>query len=280
MSNNGVFYLDAASRPAAKMWLNITALGGATPAQAELLLGGETSMWQDQYVHSCLFANSQDANFSESVSGCVWPRAAIAAGSFWGFYSATKGLDQATFDATHRRLAERGIPSCPCASLNGSGCSQMGRCGESYCPPPPPSPPPPPTPPPASCGSAPPYTCLFAVPCDAADPDQSLAFDASTGLLRSASGLCADAVGCKQVSVLAPVACEAGSATQQWAHSADGRFRSAGCKGQCIDCYSGGRGDAGLYNCDGASNQVWVAAGKTFSENYSGLKCMSQGPGK
>jgi hypothetical protein len=110
MSNNGVFYLDAASRPAAKMWLNITALGGATPAQAELLLGGETSMWQDQYVHSCLFANSQDANFSESVSGCVWPRAAIAAGSFWGFYSATKGLDQATFDATHRRPRDPELP--------------------------------------------------------------------------------------------------------------------------------------------------------------------------
>ena len=82
------------------------------------------------------------------------------------------------------------------------------------------------------------------------------------------------------VSVLALVACEAGSATQQGAHSADGRFRPAGCKGQCIDCYDGGRGNAGLYDCSAPSNQDWVAAGKTFSEDYRGLKCMSQAPPK
>ena len=143
MSNNGYFYLDAPGHSAEKMWFNMTALGGATAAQAKLLLGGETSMWQDEYVGSCMFANAQDANFSESVAGCVWPRAAIAAGSFWGFNNHTKALDEATFNATQQRLVNRGIPSCPCATLTSNGCSQMQRCEKVYCPPPPPPPPPP-----------------------------------------------------------------------------------------------------------------------------------------
>ena len=43
MSNNGIFYLDS-DHAADKMWLNISAVGDATAAQAALLLGGETSM--------------------------------------------------------------------------------------------------------------------------------------------------------------------------------------------------------------------------------------------
>jgi hypothetical protein len=61
-----------AGHSAQGMWFNMTALGGATAVQAKLLLGGETSMWQDEYVGSCMFPNKQDANFSESVaSACV-----------------------------------------------------------------------------------------------------------------------------------------------------------------------------------------------------------------
>ena len=282
MSNYGKFYLDYPAHSAAAMWLNISALGGATAAQQQLLLGGETSMWQDQYVHSCLFDNAKDAAFTQSTAGCIWPRAAIAAGSFWGFYSTTKGLDDATFDATQQRLLARGVDSCPCATLNSTSCSQMSRCGVAYCPPTPspPTPPTPPTPAPAACGSAAPWTCLFAVPCAASDPDQSIAFE--DGQLKSASGLCADAVGCKQVDTLALAPCDASSKTQQWTHNATGsdKFRSVGCAGQCIDCYDGGRGNAGLYDCSAPSNQDWVAAGKTFSEDYRGLKCMSQAPPK
>ena len=233
-------------------------------------------------VRSCLFPNAQDANFSRSVAGCIWPRAAIAAGSFWGFNNATKALDGATFNATHARLVARGIPSCPCASLDHTGCSQLDRCGEAYCVKPPPAPTPP-TPAPASCGKAPAWTCLFSVKCDPTDADQAIAFDAATGMLTSASGLCADAgAACKHVSTLALAKCDASSATQKWTHNAKGanRFASVGCKGQCIDCYGGGVGNPGLYNCDGASNQDWVPNGKTFSEDYAGLECMSQAPQK
>ena len=66
MSNSGLFYLDSAAHSARKMWLNISALGNATAEQAKHLLGGETSMWQDRYVNSCLFSNAQDANLRRS----------------------------------------------------------------------------------------------------------------------------------------------------------------------------------------------------------------------
>lgn len=274
MSNDPYFYLDSPGHSARHMWFNMTALGTATPQQSALLLGGETSMWQDVYVNSCLFPNDQDGNFSESVAGCIWPRAAIAAGSFWGYYDSTKTLDDATFNATQQRLVKRGIPSCPCATLDSTSCSQLQRCGETYCPPPPPPPPP------SQCGTAAPWKCLFAVPCNASDPDQSVLFDPTAGTLKTASGLCADAVDCKQVDTLSLAACDPSSKTQQWEHSdAKGdRFVSIGCNGQCIDCYYGGVGNPGLYTCDGDSNQKWVATGHTFSESYAGQKCMSQAP--
>ena len=276
MSNDGLFYLDSAGHSAQAMWLNISAHGDASPAQAKLLLGGETSMWQDRYVGSCLFPNAQDRNFTESVHGCIWPRAAIAAGSFWGYYNSTKTLDEATFNATQARLLRRGIASCPCATLTSSHCSQLQRCEKTYCPPPPPPPPP------AACGKRAPYTCLFAVPCDPTDPDQAISFDNATGQLKSASGLCADAGACKHVDILALAKCDPSSKTQKWTHSAHGKghFASVGCANQCIDCYFGGTGNAGLYGCDGSTNQDWTKTGKTFGEDYAGHKCMSQAPRK
>ena len=221
-----------------------------------------------------MFPNEQDRNFSESVSGCIWPRAAIAAGSFWGYNNNTKGLDEATFDATQQRLLRRGIPSCPCATLTSNGCSQMQRCEKSYCPPPPPPPPPP------SCGETAPWKCLFAVACDESDPDQAINFDKTTGQIKSASGLCVDAVGCTQVPILALAVCNSSAPTQTWAHSNNSQFTSVGCAGQCIDCYNGGTGNAGLWTCDTASNQAWVPVGHTFGEDYAGKKCMSQAPAK
>ena len=77
---------------------------------------------------------SRDADFGVSIHGCVWPRAAIAAGTWWGFNTHTKDLDEATFNATSSRLASRGIPSCPCSTLTTNGCNQEQRCGKAYCP--------------------------------------------------------------------------------------------------------------------------------------------------
>jgi hypothetical protein len=104
-------------------------------------------MWQDKYVGSCLFGNDQDANFSESTSNCIWPRTAIAAGSYWGYYDTSIGSDSqrakfnATFDAVQARLKARKISTCGCATLTSNGCSQMKSCSSYYCGPPPPPPP-------------------------------------------------------------------------------------------------------------------------------------------
>jgi hypothetical protein len=153
MSNYGNFYLDYPAHSAEKMWFDIRGTN-SNATQTALLLGGEVSMWQDQYVGSCIFGSDKDANFSASASQCIWPRTAIAAGSFWGYYDDTIGTAaqrakfNATFDAVQARLASRNVSSCGCATLTSNGCSQMKSCTAYYCPP---KPPPPPSPPLLGC---------------------------------------------------------------------------------------------------------------------------------
>lgn len=142
-SDFNIFYLDYANRGTAeKMWFNITADKPATQAQIQRVHGGESAMWGDAYASAgrnglqgaaCMFPGSRDADFGVSVQGCIWPRAAFAAGTWWGFNNQTKALDAATFNATHGRLVSRGIPSCPCSTLTANGCDQQQRCGKAYC---------------------------------------------------------------------------------------------------------------------------------------------------
>ena len=137
------FYLDYDRRSTAqKTWFNITADEPATFEQTRRVHGGESAMWSDQYTTigrrgavgaSCMFPTSRDAAFTESIHGCIWPRSAFAAGSWWGFNNHTKDLDEATFNATHSRLLDRGIASCPCSNLTHNGCSQEQRCGVPFC---------------------------------------------------------------------------------------------------------------------------------------------------
>ena len=143
-SDFNIFYLDYDNRGTAeKIWFNITADERATPEQVQRVHGGETAMWGDAYTHmgrrgspsaACMFPGSRDADFGVSAEGCIWPRAAIAAGTWWGFNTQTKDLDAATFNATHSRLVSRGIASCPCSTLTTNGCNQAQRCGKDYCP--------------------------------------------------------------------------------------------------------------------------------------------------
>jgi hexosaminidase len=144
-SDFNIFYLDYDRRGTAeKMWFNITADARATPTRQQIkrVHGGESAMWGDAYTHSgragaptaaCMFPGSRDADFAVSAQGCIWPRAAVAAGTWWGFNNHTKGLDLATFNATHSRLVSRGIASCPCSTLTTNGCNQALRCGKAYC---------------------------------------------------------------------------------------------------------------------------------------------------
>lgn len=142
-SDFNIFYLDYDRRStAAKMWFNITADKPATAEQIQRVHGGESAMWGDAYVQeggrgssgACMFPGSHDTEFGMSAQGCIWPRAAIAAGTWWGFNNQTKDLDVATFNATHSRLVSRGIASCPCSNLTTNGCNQQQRCGQAYCP--------------------------------------------------------------------------------------------------------------------------------------------------
>ena len=145
-SNSDTLYLDIHSHVSATVWEDIR--GGTTNATLlSMLLGGETSMWQDYYVPgartraegsaSCLFSSNRDVDFDNSTSSTIWPRAAIAGGSFWGFSAALdskSALFESVVEDVKRRLAGRGINVCPCATATALGCEQNSFCGKVWCP--------------------------------------------------------------------------------------------------------------------------------------------------
>ena len=101
----------------------------STRDEQRWLLGGEVAMWSDNYVGSCLFSNEQDANFSLSASRTIYPRAAIASGTFWGHYQPINdSYFNKTLAAIQARLMQRGVASCPCAALSTTCCSALGLC--------------------------------------------------------------------------------------------------------------------------------------------------------
>jgi hypothetical protein len=79
--------------------------GGKTPqATNGTVLGGEVSMWTDDYCDtlecgawqnrfppsklanaSCLYTRDTDDAFAKSIGGLTWPRGFVAAGAYWGF---------------------------------------------------------------------------------------------------------------------------------------------------------------------------------------------------
>ena len=144
-SNNANLYLDYASTYAPALWFDMT---GGSDVNASFLLGGEASMWQDFYVPgartkaqgsaSCLFDDARDADFANSTAATIWPRAAVAAGSFYR-YDATR-LDAASADFADllnqitADLAARGAHPCPCATTTAIGCDQNTFCGHVFCP--------------------------------------------------------------------------------------------------------------------------------------------------
>ena len=123
-------------------WRDIT--GGEVPASARrLMLGGEVSMWTDDYCysHQCgasagptpvaaaLYGPDADARFARSITGVLFPRASVGAGSFW-HYDASFNASSAAFlrqMAVHNaRLVARGIDTCP----NNCTCDTLTRCGK------------------------------------------------------------------------------------------------------------------------------------------------------
>lgn len=132
MNSDDQFYLNYPNTEARSLWFDLMA-GNTCPDTAcrKLLLGGETALWQDSYVGSCLFDSSQDANFSLSASRMIFPRAAVAAGTFWGGY---RPIDDAYFGqmfaALQARLRARGIASCPAVAPTSNDCTALAVCRE------------------------------------------------------------------------------------------------------------------------------------------------------
>ena len=126
------------------VWFDITS-GAKNASNGHYLLGGETSMWSDQYLAGrkglapCLLDSpAQDVNFGKSVSATIWPRAAIAAGTFWRWDETLSPklqpeLFESVVSAVNGMLLSRGIASCPCANATSNGCDVGTRCGVKWC---------------------------------------------------------------------------------------------------------------------------------------------------
>lgn len=116
----------------------------ANATERALLIGGETAMWSDIYVPprhgntECLFRSPDfDTPFSTSVSAMIWPRAAVAAGSFYRFDAALANTSNAFAGLLvnlSQRLSARAIEVCECTVPSHQACTQQSRCGVSYCP--------------------------------------------------------------------------------------------------------------------------------------------------
>ena len=130
------------------VWFDITS-GVLNTSNAHFLLGGEASMWGDQYTGTkhtpghksagCMLPSpSSDALFAKSISGTIWPRAAVAAGSFWRWEESLSPQIQpelfaSVVVAVNDILLARGVETCPCANATSNGCDSVQRCGVMYC---------------------------------------------------------------------------------------------------------------------------------------------------
>eukprot|EP01045_Picozoa_sp_COSAG04_P008688 COSAG04_NODE_487_length_13521_cov_4.344360_2_plen_570_part_00 len=119
---------------------------GVPAANASMVLGGEVSMWTDDYVFpaecdafvgrvpangSVLYTRDLDAAFAASVGGLMWPRGFVAAGAFYRFDPQTNVSSDA-FSAQMKRLGarlhKRGSLLCPA----GCECGYCAACGKPY----------------------------------------------------------------------------------------------------------------------------------------------------
>jgi hypothetical protein len=116
-------------------------------AQNPLLLGGEMSMWTDNYcnvrqcgaysgdppVGSKLFPPEQDAAFQRSVGGMIWPRGFVAAASYWNWDNKTDPASPAFVQSIWKlndALQARNLSTCP----TNCSCDEVSACGKPYIP--------------------------------------------------------------------------------------------------------------------------------------------------
>ena len=144
-------YLDL-KKPFWHSWQDIAATMPAGSNRSKLL-GGDVLQWTDNYcaTFQCgawsnvgswrpadppaadLFPSpARDPEFIRSISAMVWPRAAVAAGSYWR-YDGGLDINGSRFRALYARLNDRvlrgrGVASCP----TGCECNETAACGVAY----------------------------------------------------------------------------------------------------------------------------------------------------
>jgi hexosaminidase len=112
------------------------------------LLGGEVSMWTDNYcytlqcgafgpdqappVGAALYPPSMDTEFTSSFNGLVWPKAALVGGSFWNYYDMEDDEIAAVGDMLSELISSRGGDACPSEKQCEGGCDYLTRCKEEY----------------------------------------------------------------------------------------------------------------------------------------------------
>jgi len=151
MSKNKRFYFTWPAKESfpegwSPCWYDIAA--GIPKSQRHLLLGGEISMWTDFYLYyqQCgaqhqgpkgppvaheLFFSKNDAAFSRSIGGMVWPRGHVAAAAFWNYNSSVNSSSPeftAAIERFNDHLAARGSMVCPTKC----DCDYLTACGKPY----------------------------------------------------------------------------------------------------------------------------------------------------
>eukprot|EP00043_Microstomoeca_roanoka_P019202 m.213437 g.213437 ORF g.213437 m.213437 type:complete len:643 (+) comp16955_c0_seq1:187-2115(+) len=127
-------------------WYDISQ--GVPSSQMSLLLGGEMSMWSDNYCYiaqcgafgssnvpagAVLYDPAHDAEFSQSIGGMIWPRGFVGAAAFWNFNSSvdpTSAEFVSSIWALNDQLSQRGSYTCP----TNCSCDYLTACGKPYLP--------------------------------------------------------------------------------------------------------------------------------------------------
>ena len=237
-----------------------------------------------------MYPPSKDAVFAASVSGKIWPRAAVAAGSYWHFTNATWASLAPQYEFITDVLVSRGVDACP----TNCTCSELARCGIPY--PGAPAPAPRPTPPPGP--PAPPHpptptTATYSRPCDNTDAHQQIQFvpDGTAtpviGRLRNSQGLCIDSQGWTKHAPLGFLPCNTSSDIGQlWRHGADGTLSQPSTSGDaprsyCLDSFGEreGKWEVGIFPCSHDTKEAWVLGNHSIRDGYDG-RCLSDAPSK
>lgn len=280
-SHSGWFYLNHATLPWTTLWRDIAT--GVASENKSMLLGGETSMWTDDfcYIEQCgafgpghspppgspLFGPEQDAAFEQVVLSIVFPRALIGAGAFYG-YDPSVNISSPEFDivfrAAQERQAARGVPTCP----PGCTCDYEQVCGHYLIP----------------CDAAAPGTNVKLFTCAAQDDSrakaQDFVLDSASNRIRPASNssLCFGLDGKDPSSGqpnVALVACDPSDDSQSFKFDSGSGNIVHVQDGKCVDLTGGGSTpgtNAEIYQCgDKQDNQVFSVDPKTGHISNRGM---------